>query len=49
MRKLKSQKSPGPDNLQKEMLTHLGLEVKTIILKLINKTLGKGILFVTVG
>ena len=42
MRKLKSRKSPGPDDLHNEMLTHLGHTGKKIILDLINLTWEKG-------
>ncbi|GFS01258.1 reverse transcriptase-like protein [Elysia marginata] len=38
MKKLKLRKSPGPDMLHNEMLLHLGLEGKKVLLKLINKT-----------
>ena len=38
MRKLKSRKSPGPDSIHNEMLTHLGTEAKAVILDLINLT-----------
>ena len=38
MRKLKSRKSPGPDGIHNEMLTHLGNEGKQVILNLINMT-----------
>ena len=41
---MKSCKSPGPDNLHNEILTHLGNEGKEVLLKLINKTWEKGIL-----
>ena len=42
MRKLKPRKSPGPDGLLNEMLTHLGTEGKRVILCLINMTWSKG-------
>ena len=42
MRKLKSRKSPGPDGIYNEMLTHLGNEGKQTILNLINLTFRKG-------
>jgi len=42
LRKLKSRKSPGPDSIHNEMLTHLGSEGKKIVLSLINLTWAKG-------
>ena len=42
MKKLKSRKSPGPDSIHNEMLTHLGNEGRKIILGLINLTWTKG-------
>ncbi|GFR62331.1 LINE-1 retrotransposable element ORF2 protein [Elysia marginata] len=44
MKKLKLRKSPGPDRLHNEMLLHLGLEGKKVLLKLINKTWGTSII-----
>ena len=38
MKMLKSRKSPGPDGIHNEMLTHLGNIGKKVILNLINKT-----------
>ncbi|GFS05581.1 RNA directed DNA polymerase from mobile element [Elysia marginata] len=38
MKKLKLRKSPSSDRLHNEMLLHLGLEGKIVLLKLINKT-----------
>ena len=42
MRKLKSRKSPGPDKIHNEMLTHLGDIGKKVILNIINKSWLKG-------
>ena len=42
MRKLKSRKLPGPDDLHNEMLTHLGHTCKRVVLDRINLTLVKG-------
>ena len=39
---LKSRKSPGPDKINNEILTHLGNKGKKIILYIINETLKKG-------
>ena len=44
LKKLRSRKSPGPDNIHNEMLTHLGHIGKNVILSLINKSWCKGIL-----
>ncbi|GFR87739.1 H25N7.04 protein [Elysia marginata] len=44
IKKLKLRKSPGPDRLYNEMLLHLGLEGKKVLLKLINKTWGTSII-----
>ena len=38
MKKLKSRKSPGPDKIHNEMLTHLGQDAKKVILSFINTT-----------
>ena len=42
MKKLKTRKSPGPDKIHNEMLTHLGHNAKKIILDFINNTWQKG-------
>ena len=42
LKKLKSRKSPGPDKIHNEMLTHLGNKGKKIILYVINETWRKG-------
>ena len=39
LKKLKSRKSPGPDKLHNEMLTHLGPIGKQTLLRLMNLTL----------
>ncbi|GFR59057.1 RNA-directed DNA polymerase from transposon X-element [Elysia marginata] len=44
MKKLKLRKSPGPGRLHNEMLLHLGLEGKKVLLKLINNTRGTSII-----
>ena len=42
MKKLRTRKSPGPDQIHNEMLTHLGEVGKKVILKVINFTWLKG-------
>ena len=42
LKKLKPRKSPGPDGIHNEMLTHLCTEAKTILLSIINITWQKG-------
>ena len=42
VKKLKTRKSPGPDQIHNEMLTHLGDVGKKVILELINITWTKG-------
>ena len=42
LRKLRSRKTPGPDKIHNEMLTHLGEKGKQVILSLINKSWLKG-------
>ena len=42
LKKLKRRKSPGPDKLHNEMLTHLGPIGKQVLLRLINLTLQTG-------
>ena len=42
LKKLKSRKSPGPDKIHNEMLTHLGKIGKKVILTLINASWEKG-------
>ena len=44
LKKLKTRKSPGPDGIHNEMLKHLGLTGKIIILKFINLTWTQGTL-----
>ena len=44
LKKLKPRKSPGPDKIHNEMLTHLGLPGKKVILSFINRTWNQGIL-----
>ena len=44
MKKLRSRKSPGPDNIHNEMLTHLGSIGKKVVLFLINSSWCKGTL-----
>ena len=42
LKKLKARKSPGPDSIHNEMLKHLGLKGKLIVLKFINLTWNQG-------
>ena len=42
LKKLKPRKSPGPDGIHNEMLTHLCTEAKIILLSIINITWQKG-------
>ena len=44
IKKLRSRKSPGPDNIHNEMLTHLGSVGKKVVLFLINSSWCKGTL-----
>ena len=44
LKKLKVRKSPGPDKIHNEMLKHLGLPGRKVILNFINKTWNQGTL-----
>ena len=44
LKKLKARKSPGPDKIHNEMLRHLGIPGKKVLLSFINKTWNEGTL-----